>query len=1078
MSKLPEIYTEDEMYKEACSEVVANDLNEDFETAMANTLNRYGFPNLQELRRRTGKDIYSIIKHFNLMQDPVMYDRHQNKEGDYMFSSTYISSKHYYKLLSEAEKMNEKYAGRFIRNLTYLRRNKPKVTVLTVDDISIGSRCLSRFEYSCFVEQLFQLVTPPEVLYNTDTRRYSIEYRDKPKERIDKYKYGTPYKSATKILLNLMNGDDNIVKVAKYEWNPARTRYVKDEDQTVAVLEKEKLILKAFKDYISQLLKDTTRANHLYERHTKLIGGFMPSTDISHGEWLSFPGLTREPYPWQRAGVAEGLTRKAVMYVWDVGAGKTMTMVVLANELKRMSICSKIMFVLPNDTLMQDFLREAKELYPDNHYLIIDRVKFSRSQKRLEYLNEIKKGHYDAVMITSSTYDLIDLSKHYYTSQKKELLRRTKAARAAARSIDDRRRLKQEITAIEKELNKLAFRKESPTDCFEELGIDALFVDECQNYRRIPMKSGHSNINGLSSSGAAKSRRHLEKTHYTLSHYESGRVVFATGTPLENTIAEQYVYQTYLQREDLAYLSLSSPDTWFSEFTEAIQYYGVAPNGQDFKLKTRLRFHNLPELNRMVRGFANFHHIRNGELSLPRFNGFKDILIPATDDEINFYEELGKKLDLLSKGEISRKEFNTLTAIVLARMAALDIRLIDPNIPTPDGTTKVDVCAKSIMKLYQKHPDKSQVVFCDVGVPKEGFNLYDLLKEKLIKDGSLNASEVKFIHDAVSQKDKRELLSDFNEAKIKVLIGSTQKLGIGVNIQKNLIAAHFLDVPWTPAKLQQKMGRIIRAGNTCDEIYILRYIKQRSFDAFSWEIIGSKLDFINQYNSYQFGESYRDSDDITALSELSCAEAKALALDDNDVKRHAELENELSRVKSAYRARAGQLLELKEKMRILPLEIENHDRYVAMIEKDIKHYASVRTEISREKREAFGIAIMEAIKANKSCRRFTYQSFTIEVPLRENIQLKPYIFLYGVSGGRYKIDMHAKTPKGVCQILDYYLGKQLLIMKQRHNKLADKKTEELRTASEEIVKGNEYTDKLDTLVNELDQLEKELGITL
>lgn len=513
------------------------------------------------------------------------------------------------------------------------------------------------------------------------------------------------------------------------------------------------------------------------------------------------------------------------------------------------------------------------------------------------------------------------------------------------------------------------------------MSFDALFCDECQMFRRLPMKSGHSNVVGVSSAGSDKCLRHQEKTHYTLYHYEKGRVVFATATPLENSIAEQYVYQRYLQEEDLTYLSLRSIKRWFSEFTEPVQYYGVVPNGKDFKLKTKLRFHNLLELNRMVRAFTNFYLIRSGGLSLPRCKGFTDVAVFATDEEIAYYEDIAGKLDDLSQGLINRKEFNQLTAVVLARMAALDIRLADSDSNPPKGTTKIEACAEKIKDMYKKYPDKSQVVFCDTEVPKEGFNLYDSLKTLLVETGLFRESEVRFIHEAKTPVARRKMLEDFNQACIKVMIGSTQKVGVVVNIQKNLITAHFLDVPWTPAKLQQKIGRIIRAGNTCEEVYLFRYIKQRSFDAFSWETIESKLDFINQYNSYQFGDNCREEDDITALTEITCAEAKALALDDNNIKKHTELKNEISRVKAAYRARAKQLQDLKEKTEYLPGQIEKHERYVEIISEDMNHYKQVRCEVSMVDREKLGGKVLEFIK-NNSYREFEYQSFQIEVPVR------------------------------------------------------------------------------------------------
>lgn len=386
MGSLPKVITEDDIYREDQNDSLDPKEYEDPEKALANTLDQFGYPHIPELARRTGMDTEEVVGYFHLIQDPVLYDVHQDDNEDYLLSAAYLEGKHYYKLLKEAEKMNEKYPERFEANISLLQKHKPKISVLTVDDIYMGSRCISNYEYGVFIKNLFHLVFEPKVSYNRDTQRYSIEYRDEPSRELNNHCYGTPYKKAQAILLNFMNGDDNIVKTCTYNSNTGKIVYVKDNDQTIIVL--EKVIIRAFRSFLSELLKDPKRADRVYERYSKLIGGFLPSGEERKGDWLTFPGLSRKTYPWQRAGVEDGLTHKALLFVWSIGSGKSLVLTALANELKRMGICSKILFVLPNGSIT-DFVKEACACYPDNHYLVIDNKKFSAKKKK--YLDEKKR---------------------------------------------------------------------------------------------------------------------------------------------------------------------------------------------------------------------------------------------------------------------------------------------------------------------------------------------------------------------------------------------------------------------------------------------------------------------------------------------------------------------------------------------------------------------------------------------------------------------------------------------------------------------------------------------------------------
>lgn len=1038
--------------------------------AMIRCMDTYGKPDLPYLKRMTGCSREELIEKLELYQDPKVYDCYQDADRGWLTQEGYVKNKHIPKLYEEALQMHEKY-GLFKRNLQLLKKYYPKACGITAHDLPMGNRTIPGWLYSEIFKKMFGLTVAPSVKYNNDTMRYTITFMEPPSYIVNYYEYGVTDKGATAIIAALMNGEELAIKERFTDPHTGKEKYVRNEQETLALLEKVKLVVSRYFEVLSELLVDADVYEKVSDRYVKTIGGY--HIGVMEAGWISPPELKMEPYPHQKRGIAKITMQPATMLVWDTGAGKTLVMVAGAAELKRLGICRKILFVVPNGSFT-NFVTEAEKYYPNANYLIIDPTSFSRRKEY--YLGRIKNGSYDGIIMAFSSYNMLDMTKDYYLDQTGDEIHKVMTALSSVSSVEDKRILRKKLSALLKKQRGFLEMESKCTDCFDELGIDCLMIDEVQNYKNVSLDCGYSVIVGVSIKGSHKCDSNMEKVHYVLKGTESseGRVVFATATPIKNSIAEQYIYQEYLQQDELRYLGMNSFREWMKNFTEAYTKPFIAQDIQHLKMRTKLKFHNLTDLHGMISSFVDFYHIENGKMNLPKCRGYQNVVVPATAEDESVYREIARKLCDVKDGVISLTEYNNLMATIEGRNTALDIRLTRPKVKPERGTTKEEFCAAKVKEYYARYPGKTQAIFCDTSVPKAAFNVYDELKKEMLLLG-IPEKEIAFIHDAETPAKKKKLLREFNQGKIRILIGSTEKMGTGLNIQENLIALHHYDCPWSPAQLIQRNGRGIRVGNSNEEVFIFRYIKEKSYDAIMWQNVETKMHFITEYNSYTLPEAQRDAEDITD-NVLSYGEAIAHALGNPKLKEHTELENEITRMKVAGRKRAVQLQQLQKIVTDISAEIEKRERYIETIEKDMAYYDQTRKTIPLDQRQVLGQQILDGIasaRKNGNGASYRYQGFPIIVPLYNGDE-KPYVRIKSNGTGSYKVAMETDTPLGCCKVLDYYLGHSLPRIKERHENKCDELAKELRHANIEILKGNGYVKKIYTLTERLKKLEEEL----
>lgn len=1083
------IYSEDDLEKErdaaengkTSAEKCETDVRMEPYEAYVYSMQKHGKPDMEFILSSTGKTLEELVNGLDLYQDPMRYDIHQRELEDWYPLSSYMFNQHIPRLYKEAESMNQRYPGRFERNLEVLKKHYPKLCGLTAYDLPIGNRMVPNWLYEEIFRRILDLSQPPSISYNTETQRFTVHMNEPVPYVMNHVEYGTKKKGISDALSNLMNEEEVVVKEPVWDIVTGRYKQVKNESETVLFLTRVKSFVNRYYQELGELMSNPEVYEQISELYCDSIGGYFKCG--IRCDWVKVPGLETILRDYQKDGIGRAVMNPVTFFAWGTGAGKSLGMLAAASEMKRLGICRKILMVIPNGSL-ENFVLEIEKYFPNGNYLIIYPKQFS--QKKAYYLETIAaSGHeYDAVIMAVSSYMMLDMTKDYYLDEIEKKIRKTKAVLntelVGKSNGEDAGILKRRLKVLEKQASDLREKEEKITDCFDRLGFDGMFSDECQEFKNVTLRCNYTYIKGVSINGSAKCDKHVEKVHWILRGTDGteGRVVFATATPQKNSISETYVWQKYLSEDELSYAGMHSFHEWMKNFTEAETKPGVSQDLQSMTLQTRLKYHNLTDLHGMMSTFMHFHRTDQSNLKLPKHGPYVDVVIPATESETVAFELIAEKLNDWHNGLLTAKEYNPLMATLEGRAISSDIRLIWKDEVPERGTTKSEYCTQNVFKVYHEYPDTTQVVFCDISVPKEAFNLYDEMKKHMIKLG-IPADEIAFIHDAESPAKKKKLLAKFQTGKIRVLIGSTQKMGIGLNIHNKLKAVHHFDCPFSPADLIQRNGRAIREGNENEEVLFFRYIKERSYDAVSWERVEMKQGWIEAFNSSLLTEQQRDMDDL-ADNSLSYGEAVAYALGKPEMRKYVETENEIKRVLLASRKRAKELQEMKEMAAEIPNDIAKRQNYIQIVEADMKDYAKNKSPMTDAMRKEIGASILDAI--NRSRRdmeapkdTFQYQGFQIRIPALKADE-EPYVKLYGNHGGSYRVKMETDKPVGCCQILNHYLGTQLEKIKERHEKKCMIGRQTMRHIWSEIEKGNPHIRRLEALREELDQLEKELNL--
>ena len=844
-----------------------------------------------------------------------------------------------------------------------------------------------------------------------------------------------------------------------------------EEDETVAALEKQKKIDQEFKDWI---WLDEDRIWQVEEAYNKMLGKY--GRQNYDGSKLVFEGMneTYELYPYQKDAVQKILNSKNTLLAFDVGAGKTYIMIAAAMKMRKDGISRRNMFVVPNHIVGQ-WEKIFTDLYPKAKILAIE-PKMFKPEMRQKVFRQIKEGDYDGVIIAYSCFEMIPVSERLIFENMNRQINRIEAAIYSLRKSDFWQREvlnkeKQRLAELTQDLIKEMSYTGKEGVLFEDLDITTLFLDEAHNYKNLPIKTQLKNLNGINTKGSSKCLDMLQKIRH-IQNSENGRgAVFATGTPLCNSISDAYVMQFYLQYEEMENSHLDCFDNWVKTFAKPEQLLEIDVDTSKYRMIRKFsRFHNLPELSRMFSQIAVFYAI-DKDGALPQFDGYTDIVIHSYDALEDYMKTLCERTEEIRTGKIDRKFDNMLKVSIDGRKAALDLKLVGCEQPY-DGNSKVFNCVENVSDIYYKYEKCTQLIFCDYSTPKgEDFSVYKDLKLHLTEKG-IPEKEIAFIHSYNTESRKLELFRKFNAGEIRVLIGSTFKLGIGANVQVKLKAIHHLDVPWRPADMVQREGRIIRRGNENENVLIYRYITEGSFDSYSWQVLETKQRFISQFLS---GSSYQRSVSDLEDNVLSYAEVKALALSEPLMKQLAEKENEVKSLRIVIAKENENIAALKDELKkctdtaiVLYKRLPEAAKILSRTEKyDKSVYNNAYKEISDKITPDF-------LRGKTVYKSFSVLCFIASLP-DEQDEKKPVIVLcHGKE--KYTVEM-GDSPNGNARRVINFIKSY----KKVYNELTEEETKiKNRIASIDKIlnsQDNSNQKKLSEAEKELDELKRMIKAT-
>lgn len=803
--------------------------------------------------------------------------------------------------LPEAEQMS------LTTNLRQLHFQKEKLEAampehLTASEISVrlGTTWIPEQDIEQFIFELLQVSSYARYRINVRYSAFTSEWKVEGKTAdsgndLANLIYGTKRASAYKLIEDSLNLRDTKIYDQVIDGD-GNKKAVLNKKETMLATQKQELIKEAFKDWIFSDPERRYRLENLYN------DCFNSTRNREYdGSHLSLAGMNTEIQlrEHQKNAIARTLYGGNTLLAHVVGAGKTFEMVASAMESKRLGLCSKSLFVVPNH-LTEQMGREFMQLYPAANILVATKKDFE-PKNRKQFIGRIATGEYDAVIVGHSQFEKIPMSKTYQEnhiqSQIEDILEyidEYKYDRNQSFTVKQLQNTKKKLEVRLKKLND-DFRKDDVVS-FEELGVDKLYIDEAHTYKNLFLYTKMRNVAGIGQSEALKSSDMFMKCRY-MDELTGGKgVVFATGTPISNSMTELYTMQRYLQFDELEKQGLHHFDAWASTFGETVSAVELSPEGDKYRTKTRFsKFYNLPEL---MTTFACVADIKTADmLALPTPEAhYETILTKPSTVQSEILQGLSERADRVRNGVVDPHEDNMLAITNDGKKLALDQRLINPLLPDePDS--KVNACVQNIFSVWEatKENHSAQLVFCDMSTPKGdgAFNIYDDIRDKLMTKG-VPEDEIAYIHEANSEKQKAELFAKVRKGEVRVLIGSTQKMGAGTNVQTKLIALHDLDVPWRPSDLEQRSGRIVRQGNENKDVHIFRYVTENTFDAYLWQTIENKQKFISQIMTSK--TPVRVAEDVDENT-LSYAEIKALATGNPLIKEKMDLDNQVTKLK-------------------------------------------------------------------------------------------------------------------------------------------------------------------------------------
>lgn len=916
------------------------------------------------MRQLTGKDKETLIQDLQgvIFADPL--EKNSDGEPRYYTADEYLSGDVRHKL--QVAKLAAQNNPAFAVNVQALETVQPKDLEASEIAVRLGATWLAPELIKQFADELvdapYYVRDRVKVLYIPLTGVWNVTNKSFTGGNIKAtVTYGTQRANFYHILEESLNLRDVRIFDTKEDMQGNKIR-VLNAAATQEAQMKQQQIEDAFKDWI---WKDPTRRQMLVKEYNERFNSLRPREyDGSH---ILFHGMSPEITlrPHQKNAIAHILYGGNTLLAHVVGAGKTYEMVAAAMEKKRLGLCTKTLICVPNH-LTEQLAGEALQLYPNANILVARRTDFEKANRK-RFCAKIATGNYDIIVIGHSQFERIPLSQErqveYLQSQIHDVINQVaqlKEERAENFTVKQMERMRKQL---EKKLDKLNDQsRKDDVVTFEQLGVDSLMVDEAHAFKNLAVLSKMRNVAGISQTESQRASDLYMKCRYLDEITGSRGVVFATGTPISNSMAELYTMQRYLQRETLEQHGLSSFDAWASTFGETVTAVELAPEGTGYRTKTRFsKFYNLPELMSMFKQVADVQTADMLNLPVPKLVGGKpiNVALPPSPQQKQMVADLADRAEEIRARNVDPTEDNMLKVTNDGRKLALDQRLIDPNLPE-NPNDKVHACAENVYRIWNDTKEKrlTQLVFCDLSTPKpDGFNVYDDLRNLLITMG-IPENEVQFIHSANTEVKKAELFAKVRSGDVRVLMGSTGKMGAGTNVQRLLVATHHLDCGWKPSDIEQRNGRMIRQGNTNAEVYEYRYVTESSFDSYMWQLLETKQKFIGQIMTSK--SPARSADDLDDAA-LSYAEVKALAAGNPMIKEKMDLDIQVARLKTLKTAYNNEHYRLEDaitqgfpaEMRKTAQQLGNAKADTILLQQNTKRDA--------DGKDAFAISLMDTI---------------------------------------------------------------------------------------------------------------------
>ena len=1064
--------------------------------------NERGSVDISYIEELTKKDYDTVLTELGnaVFRNPAAVNP-EDKYSGFETAEEYLSGRVVDKLQT-AERMKQSNPDLidYDKNISALREVQPSPVKASDIAVRVGTSWIDKELYKEFFCELIGMPyyyrDGVELYYNKhdgswriDRTQYARNYGGMNVTSV----YGTSRANAYRLFEDCLNQRSTQIYDTVLDAD-GREKRVLNNSETVAAREKQNKIVEAFKDWI---FKDPQRRDELETIYNRLFNQIrLPKYD---GSYLRFPEMNPaiELRPHQKDAVHRIITSGNTLLHHIVGSGKTFTICAAAMKLRQYGLAKKPMIAVPNH-LVQQWANSFRELYPTAKLLIATKDDLDKDHRE-QFVSKVAMGDWDSVIIAQSSFAKINISPERQIAKIREEIAAIERSiemqwedsNSPSGSVKNLERIKKGREAQLKKL--LDESKKDNVLIFEKLGVDYLFVDEADAYKNLFLYTKMNNVAGISNAASARASDLQLKIEYINElHGGDKGVVFATGTPISNSMTEMYTMQTYLQKRTLEKLGIDYFDAWAADFGETVTALELAPSGKGYRARTRFaKFTNLPELLTLYHSFADVK--TDVKLDVPEVER-KVITFKPSDTVIDLTEEIAKRADAIYAGGVDPHIDNMLKVTGDGKKLALDPRCIDPLLADESGS-KLNFCADNVYEEWKNSADikGTQLVFCDLSTPKKpyseyeygkNFDAYNDLKHKLIERG-IPENEIAFIHDANTDKAKQDLFDKVTAGTIRVLIGSTEKCGAGTNVQKRLVALHHLDAPYRPRDLIQRNGRGIRQGNRNKIIRIYTYATERTFDSYSYQILENKQRFISQVEKGDM--TVREADDIDEAT-LSYAEIKAITSANPKIKRKMELDMEMARLRDLESRYKKELFSLQDKVRKeFPEQIQRQELYLERVRKDVElvkeKYNPERFEISvngtvysdsvEDGKKNGGLALMDALFHNKTGTAVAeYCGFKISLNPIELIANERSITLSGA--GQYKMDI-GESASGNLTRLENFI-KEFAAREERAIKRLESTKADFEVAKEQVKVPFEHKDKIMELNTELSELNAELDL--